>query len=353
MTDLVILRTYHMTKYPSYIWRYDKFIHITSQFFYNTINIVQYGYPLLLILGTISNIMAFAFSVLTYKHSDLCIYFIFLSLADTFTLWINVFPSILHLYVGRYHSDWITSTAQCRTYMFLQHFSRAVAGWLVVVTTMTRLLALRNPFTWRTKSATFHVKMCFFSILIAATLCTPSLFLYDRLEFGVGQFIALCHMMPKGFVDYEVHLYWASFVFPIVPVLLVAIFNVAILCMLFSVQRFRDKNSSSSSKSHTCSSNSQVSSSSNQQIITLLAVSTLFLALSAPHVWNSLRQLYSEYDFGDIRESLERGTGPFYNLESYTASFILYINNCINFYVYILSGKTLRTEFLKRLWRAA
>ena len=344
ITDLLIVRTYHMMKYPSYLWNHKNFTAVSPDFLYSTTLLVRYGYPLLLAFGTVSNMLAFVFSLLTYRCADICIYFVFLSLADIFTLWTHIYP-LMHMQYFENTGNSVHSSVECRLLQFLQHLSRTFAGWMVVVTTATRFCALQNPIVWKAKTVKFHVRVCLLSIASVGILCTPSLFLYDYLNLGVGDFVGLCHMMPKAFITYEANLYWNSFLFPIVPVLVVFMLNFAILYKLYASEKFRDR----SSVSRRNTSVRYQKSSSRQQVVTLLTVSTLFLVLSTPHVWNSLRQLYSKYRFSDLREGLERGTGAFFNMESYWASFILYINNSINFYVYILVGNTLREEFMKRV----
>ena len=337
VVDIMLIRTYYMVKYPSYLWRNQSYMQTVPTFFYYTTLVVKYAYPLLLIGGTLSNIMSFAFSILTYKLSDLCIYFTFISVADTLTLWVNIYPS-LHLLYFTHSVALVRSSAQCRLLQFLRQYSRAIAGWLLVATTVTRFMALRSPLTWRMKTTRFHLKFGFAVAILIALISSPSLFLYDHLNLGVGDFVGLCHMMPKGFITYDVYLYYTSFVFPILPVLTVAVLNISIFYKLWHIQHFRAENSSSS-----------MSAASRQQVVTLLFVSSAFLTLSAHHVWNSLRQLYSVYNFKNIHQGLVHGTGPFFNMESFVASFVLYINNTINFYIYILSGKTLREEFFRKL----
>ena len=82
-------------------------------------------------------------------------------------------------------------------------------------------------------------------------------------------------------------------------------------------------------------------------IVLVVCISASFICLCAPFVWNVLRQLSMKYDDGVLLQARSSGAGEFFNYEYHIVVFVLSINNCINLYIYLLSGSTWRREFRK------
>ena len=84
-------------------------------------------------------------------------------------------------------------------------------------------------------------------------------------------------------------------------------------------------------------------------LISVVSISVSFLCLSSPFVWNTFRQLTMNYNPKLVTEARNSAMGALFNYEHHIVLFILSINNCINFYIYLLSGSTWRTIFLDYL----
>ena len=69
----------------------------------------------------------------------------------------------------------------------------------------------------------------------------------------------------------------------------------------------------------------------------------MFLCCCTPMLWNSMRQLLMKYD---VNASKSAGARVVYNFEYYIVNFVLAFNNCINFYVYMMSGSSWRRAFI-------
>ena len=77
----------------------------------------------------------------------------------------------------------------------------------------------------------------------------------------------------------------------------------------------------------------------------VIGVSVLFMVCGTPMLWNQLRQLTMKYSYSVMQDTQESGSGAVFNYEWYIVNFVLTFNNCINFYVYLLSGSTWRRDF--------
>ena len=82
-----------------------------------------------------------------------------------------------------------------------------------------------------------------------------------------------------------------------------------------------------------------------RMVISVVAISVSFICFSAPLVWNVLRQLFYLNNVNAIIQARESGAGALFNYEHHLVIFVLSINNCINFYVYLISGSTWRKIF--------
>ena len=76
-------------------------------------------------------------------------------------------------------------------------------------------------------------------------------------------------------------------------------------------------------------------------------ISVFFMICGVPMVWNSLRQLLMSYTFAVLQNTQSSGTGVVFNYEYYIVNFMLTLNNCVNFYMYLFSGSTWRKGFFE------
>ena len=77
----------------------------------------------------------------------------------------------------------------------------------------------------------------------------------------------------------------------------------------------------------------------------VISISVFFMVCGVPMLWNSLRQLQMNYNLGDLQSTHSGGAGVVFNYEFYIVNFVLSLNNCVNFFVYLLSGSTWRQLF--------
>ena len=331
--DILMIRLHQVKKYPNSLWNTDTFIQLMPNYMIISANIVKYGYPTILAFGTVSNLLSLFLTLKTYKLYDICIYYAVLSVSDALTIWINLFP-LIHLLNVDSIGSLATNTAQCRLLKFAKYFTRTLSGWLIVAATFSRFVVLYFPFYYKTKTSKYHVKFLSISIICVFVLCTPNLIVYDHLDMGVPDFISLCFMVPRGFITYDLFIYWNALLFPVLPVVLVFILNFSIIYKIWSSNQFKSRHSNRKE-------------SSTQVITTLLVVSSLFLVFSLPSVWNSLRQLYFHQTSETMLSARNQGEGAIHNWESYSTDCALFLNNCVNFYIYILTGKSLREKFIQ------
>ena len=84
-------------------------------------------------------------------------------------------------------------------------------------------------------------------------------------------------------------------------------------------------------------------------IVSVIRISVIFICFCSPFVWNVFRQLFMTYNSKVVDEARELGLGAFFNFEYHIVVFVLSANNCVNFFVYLISGATWRKIFVSYL----
>ena len=88
---------------------------------------------------------------------------------------------------------------------------------------------------------------------------------------------------------------------------------------------------------------------SRSLITSVVGISAAFIMFCSPYVWNVFRQLFMNYNVDVMLRARDSGAGEFFNFEYHIVIFILSMNNCTNFFIYLLSGPTWRKEFMQSI----
>ena len=349
--DIIFIEIFNLLTSPSILWT-PNYSTVLPILFEIVTYIVRFAYPFMLVVGLVCNTLALLFSISIIKLSNFSVFLLVLVVFDTLALFLNLFPTCFKFYYHFFVTNngytilpshladvYHISTISCKLLYFFVGFSRALSGWTMVTTAVVRLLAVMRPIQWRHKNTRFGIKIILITVL-ATTVATslPLLTRHLTVFYFTKNQIRFCHRQDYGFINYTLELYINSFVFPILPVLIIFFVNSLILLTLYRSARatvLNNKNVLQSSKK-----------SDLRITITLLIVSFSFLTLSLPYFVNTLSQLYSVYDFKVAYSGITDGKGAFFNYEVYIVTLVLTISNVINLFVYLLSGKSWRRKFV-------
>lgn len=107
-------------------------------------SIVTYLFPLVVLLGTIGNVMSFIVLMRRRMRTTSVYFFLMvLAVADTLVLYISAFKTWI-----REITEWelmVYNNFACQTVVFLMLFSQHMAAWTVVLVTVDRFIAVWFP----------------------------------------------------------------------------------------------------------------------------------------------------------------------------------------------------------------
>ena len=280
-----------------------------------------YFVPILLFVGTLGNIMSFVvFSRTALRKSATAFYFRVLAVADTLALNVGLWPNWMrdafdiHIYP-------ITDVS-CRIQTYLRYMLPDCAVWVLVVLTVERMVGVQWPhhvhriFTRRRSRISVLVM-----VLVIGIINIPTIFIATKRHGDTS--IHPC-MVAHMVLAYKIWPWIDLTVYSLMPF---AIMITSIIVMLKTIKQRRRmlcrQGSINSTRGHT----------THTMTATLLTVVFVFLLLTAPFVIYAtiLKELHGKIDID-------------FFLYYYIASYLRYVNNSVNFFLYCLSGQNFRTE---------
>ena len=285
-----------------------------------------YFAPFLLFSGTLGNILSLVvFSGPALKRSATAFYFRALAIADTLALNFGLWPNWMRDCFGIH--VYPMNDAACRIQTYLKYTLADSAVWVLVIMTIERMVAVHWPHHVRdifTKRRT-RVSVLVMVLLIGA-VNIPSLWMNTKNDGDTS--VHHCKA-ANPVLAYDIWPWVDLTIYSLLP------FIIMISCIVVIINTI-------SRRRRTLTRRGSVSSSRGNKVktltVTLLTVAIVFLLLTAPYVIyaTALNELYRKINV-DFR------------LFYFVASFLRYVNNSVNFFLYCVSGKTFRTELFYRL----
>ena len=280
-----------------------------------------YFVPFLLFVGTLGNIMSFViFSRTALRKSATAFYFRVLAVADTLALNVGLWPIWMrdafdiHIYP-------ITDVS-CRIQTYLRYTLPDCAVWVLVILTIERLVGVRWPHHVRRIFTRHRSRISVLvMVLVIGIINIPSIFIATK---RLGDTSIHPCMVAHRVLAYKI---WPWIDLTIYSLLPFAIMITSIIVMLKTIKQRRRmlcrQGSINSSRGRT----------TQTMTATLLSVIFVFLLLTAPFVIYAtiLKELHGKIDID-------------FFLYYYIASYLRYVNNSVNFFLYCLSGQPFRTE---------
>ena len=248
--DYMAIVNYQFYTYPSAFWFNEN--SNMPDIIPRIRKLLEFGYLTLIIFGAISNTAAMFFSISILKECSMSITFFMLAIADHISVFCNMLPKYMEVMRVRrqivrqensvfsldpYYENMISASTElhsslnCRLLSMMQPASRSVSAWLIVAMTYFRMMSIAYPIKFRSQSWKFYLKKNVIVILVILCLHSWPLFTKDLILMDTDGFkIKLCHHKNLlGIAFYHFENIFTAMVFPVVPCLLIVVFNVVLV----------------------------------------------------------------------------------------------------------------------------
>ena len=305
---------------------------VTTQDKENIVTVKKILYPILLFFGTFGNVMTIVIHRRGQLTSSLSVFFIVLAVADLMLLYTNCFDAWL-FYVFRFNMLG-QHTVLCKLLVFLIYVSGVLSAWTLVAMTAQRAVCVMWPHRANVLCTAGKSKVIVVSIsLFIAAIHTHLLYgVHVEIINGRKKCVRLDEYAPFSTNIWN----WVDIViFSFLPWLCLAVSN-SLLVWKLNVSVREAEVSLGAGQTDRIKDRKQKAASVT---VTLVAVSTAFLVLTLPM---SVIQILSN-TFA-IAGSSGAGRLRVYHYVSEMSYVLWYVNSCINFYIYSLTGSKFRRE---------
>lgn len=337
-------------------------------------NVEFYALPLIFLVGTFCNIMTFC--VMRRKkmrHQSTYFYMAVLAVTDEMVLIFGCLNFWIYLNWGTNLT--LISNMSCKLVCLLLYATLHFSVWMVVVMTLERFIAVALPLQAMHLCTVKRAKLAT-STLLAVILAINAHFLFTHALVDLGErSCTTTSPLAEKFMN-KVWPWIDASLYSFVPLILLILFNILIISSLVRASQNIDKltnrnpnqtksNNASTYSHHNLNTNNhhvympaqygnhhqqqngmngqqqqqqqtpQVSSTNRRLTIMLLVVSTTFLITSTPIVTLQTVELVGGLNNSNLLNIIK---GIFLSLQ--------YLNHSINFFLYAVTGKTFRREFL-------
>ncbi len=303
----------------------DIYLHIEEKiaiFLHTYIAIIMF------ISGTIGNILSFVvFSRNALRYTGISFYLRSLALGDLIALWSFTLPKVIHSTTA-IHIEHIHNVS-CQLKYFLLQTSMLFSVWILSAMTIERFIAVTFPYK---TNRTFSHKRAYISVgcfgFVAVCLSIHIFFAYGIINHN-GQPVCF-------YVQTTVTIY-AMFVSPwivitlycLIPMSIITFCNVGIICRVVKAHSTRQQQMNVQDDSGVQPS----------MIATLLTISFAFLILAMPAVVYYILEGPSHMIMPYRTKKWAQA-----NLRFAICDLMLHMTNCLNFWLFAMSGSMFRHE---------
>lgn len=313
--------------------------------------------PACLLFGTISN----GLSMLVFmskKRRRLIVSFLLVVLAvfDSLSLYMGMIPRWL-----RRMTDWDLETSNdaiCQLYNFVMGIVMSFPGWVLLTLSYVRYIAITKPFESNVICTKINASKWLSVILACLSLVNIPKALFSKAHYKIMFEFDELHFSVYRDCQISNHIAaWLDlFSRCVFPFIILLVNNIVTICSHYRHVQNRIEITNTTRKNET----------QNTKLLTIILLTATFsyLFLSLPYfiyilsttvvtltnrsVFNPL-DLFNRYSDYKINPD-EEDSGEKYSADVYfwfiSAISFMYINNSINFYLYCISGRVLRHEFL-------
>ena len=287
----------------------------------------------LLVFGTFGNVMTVIIHKSTAQTSPLSVFFIGLALSDLALLYSNCFPS--WVYYTFHINIFQISKVPCKLLTFFTYVSGVLSAWTLVAMTAQRAVCVLLPHRSNVLCSVGKSKAIVMSMsLFIAGVHAHLLYGFD-LE--VENDVQKCSLLPHYASFFHSVWTWVDMlIFCVLPWLCLAICNSLLVWKLKVSVREAEFSLGHGQVDRVIDRKKKATSIT----VTLIAVSVAFLILTSPTSFIHIR-VFIAWLNGSVW--LLISSRDFYYAQHLSRPF-WYMNSCINFYVYCLTGSKFRRE---------
>lgn len=304
-------------------------------------NMLLYLPPLILLLGTLGNVLSFV--ILRHRAMNLVstyFYLAILAIADILVLYIG----LLRLWIGELtdvdvsdKSDWM-----CKLTMVFAYVTSDLSVWLIIAVTVERYIAVCYPFQASSMCTVVRAKWVIVILMLLLFSINSHFFWTVEITYinSSNKVGAKC----DGGESYQllVNEIWPwvdTILYSFLPFLIIIFLNSLIIRQVVMARRSRGVLQSSDKKSS--DGRRPVSEGSTKITVMLLAVSCSFLVTTLPmnifvistSFWNSQRRNNEQW--------------ATYRLLKTVTELLMYVNHSMNFFLYCATGQKFRQQLLR------
>lgn len=288
--------------------------------------------PILLLLGTVGNVLSIL--VLrrpTIRKSVCSMYLVMLAIIDLLVLYTGILRQwILNTFDFDIRA---TSSAACKIHIWILYSSMDYSAWILIAVTIERVLLLWFP-NKMPCVCTKKVAMLVLISIASFLLLVNSHILYGY-ELSTGKTANHCHYVSKSYLQFWISS-WPSIdlvIFCIIPGSFLVVGNILIFVKVLISRRAINRQVSTYSTSSQQRRDSKFSS----MTAMLIAVNCVFLVCNIPSRAFMIENTSWSFDTCGHNYAKMSLLWCIFNL-------LMYVNNSVNFLLYIISGSRFRNE---------
>lgn len=311
----------------------------------------MYVPPILVVIGTIGNLFSLIILARYRSKVKTYTYLAVLAAMDILVLYVG----LLRIWLSIFFIDIPSiSSLLCKSISFLGYVSSDLSVWLIVAVTMERFVAVYFPLRASRIFTTSRVRLIILGI--ALVICAANLHVLWTLDLRHtrqnNSNVTLCKPLP-AFQSLMVTIWpWVdAAMYSFIPFVVITVFNILLIKRISEARNMRKhlQQYTVRRKSSTCSGNTNAKSFENSKRLTrmLIAVSFTFLVTTLPvNVFHIVSPVLGPDDktmeLGEYIESF-----ALFSLLRTIAEMLMYLNHSINFFLYCVTGKQFRYQFMQ------
>ncbi|XP_045182782.2 thyrotropin-releasing hormone receptor-like [Mercenaria mercenaria] len=320
-------------------------LHLPDQFEYEKpavfvfgLNLFAYLTPVILIVGLIGNSLSAAvFSSKNMRKMSASTYLSALSAADICTLVFYVFIEWLRRGLVHINPDVksiliiLDRNGPCQVLLYLSYISRVMSTWIIVMFTIERFTGVCYPLkSFKGKSK---------KIIIGMLIVSCFLVLYKPILSGeyTKRGLTACSSNPEySFVSFALDSVFAVLI-TIVPFIIITVLNALIMRTLYLRNHRHSDLFAEDTKIRL------------EFTLILLAISFFFIAFNLPYSAIWFRNFLSSQFVHNHSYIFDKGDIDYWNGILNITRTVFYLNYCVNFFLYSITGAYFRNELAHML----
>ena len=301
--------------------------------------------PVLLVLGTIGNLLSFVIMAKNMLKVSTYSYLAVLAIMDLLVLYIG----LLRMWIGAFALDiQHYSNLMCKTVTFLGYVSSVTSVWLIIAVTIERFIAVKFPLRAPRMCNVTRARIVIVTVIIAICLLNSHIFWTVELQpkgHNVTTYVCEASEQHAVLVS-EVWPWVDAAVYSFVPFVIITILNILIVRQVLYARERRTKLQNIELTTNFLrpkGSHKRPSESSKKLTCMLLAVSFTFLLTTLPMNLLLIVNVFMNNDDSGDQQSMRKRYAHV-TLARTVVELLMYVNHSVNFFLYCATGRKFRRQ---------